>query len=124
MGWFDRKAPFEATLTSTADIDEAVAASGTIPQVLMKHSTRCPVSSYALTEVLAAQEKAGDAARFQVLDLLEHRDVSNDMAERFGVRHASPQVIVLRDREVVADASHGDITADWLLRVIGADRAT
>ena len=47
---------------------------------------------------------------YYLLDLLRHRDVSNAIAEKFGIRHESPQVLVIRDGEVVAHASHFDIT--------------
>ena len=45
------------------------------------------------------------------LDLLEHRDISNEIAERFGVYHQSPQVILIRDGKAVYDTSHSDIDA-------------
>jgi bacillithiol system protein YtxJ len=40
------------------------------------------------------------------------RDVSSEIASRTGVRHESPQAIVLRNGEAVWSASHYDITSD------------
>ncbi len=40
------------------------------------------------------------------------RDVSNEIAKRTGVRHESPQTLILRNGEVVWSASHFDITAN------------
>jgi bacillithiol system protein YtxJ len=48
------------------------------------------------------------------LDLLEHRDISNEIANRFGVYHQSPQLIVIKDGKAVYDRSHGDIIAEDL----------
>ena len=48
------------------------------------------------------------------LDLIANRNISNTIAERFGVRHESPQVILLKNGEAVYNASHFDIRADQL----------
>ena len=48
------------------------------------------------------------------LDLLAHRSISNEVAERFGVVHQSPQLIVIKDGKAVYDASHSDIDAEAL----------
>jgi len=46
---------------------------------------------------------------FYLLDLLSHRDLSSGIAQRSGVWHESPQLIVLKDKKVKAHASHYDI---------------
>jgi bacillithiol system protein YtxJ len=43
------------------------------------------------------------------LDLLNHRDISNAIAERFNIVHQSPQVVIIKDGKVVAHASHEGI---------------
>jgi bacillithiol system protein YtxJ len=45
------------------------------------------------------------------LDLLNHRDISNAIAERFGVFHQSPQIIVIKDGKAIFDTSHESIDA-------------
>ena len=52
------------------------------------------------------------------LDLLEHRDLSNEIAERSGVKHESPQAILLRDGKAIWNASHMSITSDSLLEAV------
>lgn len=101
-------------LRSIAELDAAMAASSERPQVLYKHSTRCNVCRYSLAEVRDAEGDEPDTAGWHVLDLLAHREVSDAIAERTGVRHKSPQVIVVRNGDVIAHASHGDITAAWI----------
>jgi bacillithiol system protein YtxJ len=48
------------------------------------------------------------------LDLLEHRNVSNEIANRYNVIHQSPQVIIIKDGKAVYDASHERIDAGKL----------
>jgi bacillithiol system protein YtxJ len=40
------------------------------------------------------------------------RELSNEIENRLGVKHESPQVIVLHNGQVVWDASHFKVTAD------------
>jgi bacillithiol system protein YtxJ len=88
------------------------------PVVIFKHSTRCSVSRMALKqfEIETLQcnvftEKNADA---YFLDLLEHRDISNEIARRFGVHHQSPQLLLIKDGKSVYDVSHSDIDAEEL----------
>jgi len=48
-------------------------------------------------------------ADFHFLDLLSFRDVSNEVASRFQVLHQSPQLILLKNENVVAHDSHYDL---------------
>jgi bacillithiol system protein YtxJ len=48
------------------------------------------------------------------LDLIVHREISNEIANRFGVTHQSPQLIVIKDGKAIYNASHSDIDAEEL----------
>lgn len=48
-------------------------------------------------------------ADFYFLDLLKYRPISSAIAERFQVHHESPQIIVIKNGEVVYDESHMSI---------------
>ena len=78
------------------------------PVVLLKHSTTCGISSgvYRIVENVAAD--------VNVVVIQTHRDVSNEIAMRTGVRHESPQAIILRDGRSVYHASHYDIEAEHI----------
>jgi len=78
------------------------------PVVLLKHSTTCGISSgvYRIVENVAAD--------VNVIVIQTHRDVSNEIAMRTGVRHESPQAIILRDGRSVYHASHYDIEAEHI----------
>ena len=49
---------------------------------------------------------------FYFLDLIQYRNLSNDIAERFAVYHESPQVLLIRQGECVYDQSHNGITME------------
>lgn len=78
--------------------------------VIFKHSTRCPISTVAKLRLKSKWNIGEDKLSFYYLDLIKHRDVSNEIENRYQVKHESPQVIVLKDREAIYDNSHLDIS--------------
>lgn len=80
--------------------------------IIYKHSTMCSVSSVAIREMEAyqASHPSPEHRVFRV-DVIEDRPVSSYIESRTGVRHESPQVLVLRNGEVVWTASHFDVTS-------------
>ena len=99
-------------LTSVAGLDEALRDKR--PVVLFKHSTQCPISAAADEAYRAFAEAHPEAAVFTHLDLLAHRDVSTAIAARLGVKHESPQAIVVRDGRASVVLNHNGITAKTL----------
>lgn len=94
-------------LTEVNQLDGIVTDSKTKYQAIFKHSTRCGISSGVLRQ-FERQENV-EEIDFYYLDLLRFRAISDEIANRFGVIHQSPQLVVLKDGEVVAHASHYDI---------------
>ena len=84
--------------------------SAEIPQVIFKHSTRCSISSMAKSRL----ERAGmpPNTEFYYLDLIQHRNLSNRIAELYQVHHESPQVLIIRNSECIYDESHSGISMD------------
>jgi bacillithiol system protein YtxJ len=97
-------------LNQETQLDEIVANSTTIPQVIFKHSTRCSISSIAKNRL--DKKDAPDGINFYLLDLIKYRSLSNKIAEDFQVRHQSPQVLVINNGKCVYDESHSGITFD------------
>lgn len=95
------------TISNLQELDTAVEASYQKPVVLFKHSTTCSISAMAKSRLEGGNDATSPAIYY--LDLLSHRDISNAIADRFKVRHESPQVIVLQKGEVTYHASHGAI---------------
>lgn len=83
------------------------------PIVIFKHSTRCQISKMALKQF----ESEFDSQEKMIpyfLDLLEHRDISNEIASRYHVLHQSPQIIVVKYESAIYNASHESIDATKL----------
>ncbi len=87
--------------------------------VVFKHSTTCPVSYAADREMNGFMARHPEVPVQKVL-VREQRELSKQIAEWTGVRHESPQIIVLRKGAVIADASHGDVTEDYLAELLAA----
>lgn len=98
-------------LTELKHLEEAIETSNELPVLLFKHSTRCAISRMALKGFEQEYSIDENEAKPYFLDLLEHRDISNKIAERLGVMHQSPQLIIIKKGEAVYNASHSDIDA-------------
>jgi bacillithiol system protein YtxJ len=98
-------------------LDAIIQASSEHPVVIFKHSTRCGVSKMALRQFEQDYPKNHEDHLY-LLDLLEHREVSNAIAEKLGVVHQSPQVLVVRNGHSVYDASHSLIDAATTQRIL------
>lgn len=90
------------------EIDSLIEKSNEQAVIFFKHSTTCPISHGVHREVSNAD------AEINLIIVQTARAVSNHIAEKTGVRHESPQAIVVKNGEVVYHASHYDVTADDL----------
>lgn len=98
-------------LTELKQLDAVVEESKTTPVIIFKHSTRCAISRMALRNFESEYSIEEGNAKPYFLDLLEHRDISNEIASRFNVTHQSPQLLLVKDGTVVYHVSHQDIDA-------------
>lgn len=101
-------------LTQLKQLDEAVQVSNSQIVVFFKHSTRCSISRMALKQFESHYKLSEEEVKPYFLDLLSHRDISNAIAERFGVEHQSPQLIAIKDGKCIYTVSHSDIDAEEL----------
>ncbi len=102
-------------LHDVESLDAAIAESRERPVLLFKHSRYCGVSCEALDELqshIESRENAG--VSYKMITVQTHRPVSDAAAQRLGIRHETPQAILLRDGRVVWNASHFRITATEL----------
>jgi len=100
-------------LQHLGQLDEIVAFSDQKPAVIFKHSTRCSISRFALKQ-FENDYALDDKVDAYFLDLIEYRDVSNEIASRFQVTHQSPQLLLIKNGKSVYDVSHSDIDAGEL----------
>jgi bacillithiol system protein YtxJ len=82
------------------------------PVIVFKHSNACPISSRAYREMENFE------GQVNILEVQSARDVSRELANLTGIRHETPQVIVLRDGKAVWNASHFDVTAGDVAKAV------
>ncbi len=95
-------------LTEVSQLDAITEKSQNKTQIIFKHSTRCGISRMVMNQFVATYDVDINADLYY-LDLLNHRDVSNETGYKFQVLHESPQLLVIRNGNAVAHASHGAI---------------
>ena len=108
-------APALAEIDDAPTLEDALASERAI---IYKHSTRCPVSSIVIHEVIRFGETHPDW-KLYLLKVVERRGLSNAVAERLDVRHASPQVFVIKQGRCVWHTSHSGITEHGLRQHAG-----
>lgn len=86
--------------------------------IIYKHSTSCSVSVVARLEMESFAAAHPEHEVFRV-DVIESRSASDYIASRSGLRHESPQLLVLRRGELAFDASHFGVTAKALVAGLG-----
>jgi bacillithiol system protein YtxJ len=81
------------------------------PVLIFKHSSRCSISSMSLDRLLRnwKEEDQLKVTPF-FLDLIAYRSISNQIEEIFGVPHASPQILLIKEGQSVYDESHFNIS--------------
>lgn len=99
------------TLHGLEELERELAASGDRPLLLFKHSFTCGVSAEALDELVTHLNGRPAEATYAMVTVQTHREVSNAVARKLGVRHETPQALLVRDGRVVWSASHFRVTA-------------
>lgn len=95
------------TLSQLAEIDLL---SQEKPVVIFKHSTRCSISSMVFNRFEKNYKTQNqDQLPVYYLDLLSYRNISNEIASKYGVEHQSPQTLLIKNGKCIHDASHTDI---------------
>ena len=113
-----------AGISTLIELDHAFDESKGRPVVIFKHSDRCGVSAHAYQDYRDyVAEAAGVDVLFTMIPVRDARSVSDALADRTGIRHESPQVIVLRDGAAAWSASHWDISREALERALAEGTA-
>ena len=99
-------------ITEKSSFEELADRSREAPVVIFKHSLTCPISAAAYNQMC---EFAGEVL---LIEIQRARELSREVENRLGVRHESPQVIVLHKGQVAWNASHFDITVDAVINAV------
>jgi bacillithiol system protein YtxJ len=97
-------------LLNEQQLEDIKTNSASRPQVIFKHSSRCSISSMARNRL--DKNAFPEGIDFYLLDILNHRNISNKIASDFLVHHESPQVLLITRGACVYDESHSGIQMD------------
>ncbi|WP_228235801.1 bacillithiol system redox-active protein YtxJ [Allomuricauda sp. M10] len=95
-------------LNDRTQLDMILEKSNQRAQVIYKHSSTCGISSMVLNMFTNSYDLETDCDLY-FLTIQHHRDISNEIAHKFRVRHESPQMLIIKDGEVTFHTSHGAI---------------
>lgn len=94
------------SITDAAALDPLFDTAHVAPAILFLHDPGCPISRAAYRQMVRLD------ADIPLIDVRRAHALSRIVEERTGVRHESPQAIVLRQGRAVWSASHQAITTD------------
>ena len=106
-------------ITTLEEWERLKADSAAKQTLILKHSTRCPVSSSALEEYDSYLNGSPNPdTDYYLVKVIESRPVSNRIAEDLNVTHASPQIILFKDGKSVWNTSHWSVTTKHIAAVL------
>jgi bacillithiol system protein YtxJ len=106
-------------ITTEQEWNEILNKSSERGQVILKHSTTCPVSSNALKEYDAyLNGNPNTDTDYFLVKVIESRPVSNKIAEDLNVKHESPQIIYVKDKAKYWTTSHWAVTTEHITAVL------
>lgn len=106
-------------LESISDLLNLINLSKTYPDkyyLIFKHSTRCPVSAMSLNRLEKNWLLINNQIQPYFLDLIQYRSVSNQIENLLGVRHESPQILLIKNGKCIYNESHHLISVEELAK--------
>jgi bacillithiol system protein YtxJ len=88
------------------------------PQLLYKHSYSCAISFLAKNSLDSGLESLAKEADLHLIDVSAQRELSRRIAEATGIRHESPQLILMHLGHPYWHASHGGVRINSLLETM------
>jgi bacillithiol system protein YtxJ len=105
-------------LNSLSQLEEIKEQSKTESIGIFKHSTRCGISRGVVRQFENSFDDEVSTLKMYYLDLLNFREISNEVGYQFQVIHQSPQLLIIKNEHAVAHASHYDIMSIDLKKYI------
>jgi bacillithiol system protein YtxJ len=94
------------TVATLEQLDKLIESSFSAPIFIFKHSNSCGISHDVMEQIEALDHKV------HVVIVQETRAISDAIADKLGIRHASPQAFVLKDGKAAYHATHYGIDVD------------
>ena len=80
-----------------------------MPFLIFKHSERCIVSRTMMKDFMKFYQYNPDRFIYMVVDVVENRKLSNEIAEAYKVIHQSPQILLIKNGQCLFNESHNNI---------------
>lgn len=106
-------------LTSEVSVSDLIQRSNEKTQLIYKHSETCGVCLISKEELEKVVDEIAPTTDLYVVNVIAQRAASLTIADKLGIRHESPQVILLKDGEVLWSGSHWDVTAENIRSALG-----
>ena len=103
-------------ITSSPQLKQFMDESNQRKVIFFKHSTTCPTSSRAWVEVQNFIKESSDEVLVGMIKVLESRSISNQLTEELGIKHQSPQVLLVSKGIALWHASHQEVTKANLMK--------
>jgi bacillithiol system protein YtxJ len=107
-------------LETLADLDAALALSEAQTILIYKHSLTCGTSGVAYEEVVDVVTGSMLPGTAFIVKVQLARDVSRAIEQRLGVRHESPQALLVSGAKVLWHASHFRVSARQITAALQA----
>lgn len=106
-------------ITSTEEVDEIHLASNAKIQVIYKHSRSCGVCYISRNSLEKMEDDIRESIDLYMVDVIRDRPISKYISEKYGIRHESPQMLIIKEGEVIWHGSHYKVKLDNLLKQVG-----
>jgi len=77
--------------------------------LILKHSPRCIVSKTIMKEFIKFYEGNKDRFYYVVIDVIENRNISNQISENYKIIHQSPQILLIENEECIYSEDRDEI---------------
>ncbi|SPF56722.1 General stress protein [Candidatus Desulfosporosinus infrequens] len=108
-------------ITCSREFEEILDESCRHKIILFKHSTTCPISARAWQEVQDFIREGSAEVPVVMIKVIESRPVCNQATEDLGVKHQSPQVLLLSNKKVLWHASHQSVTKNEIKKALAGE---
>lgn len=105
---------FWNSIETKENLEELFRQSHERPQIILKHSARCGISYMAKNSLDSISDETKAKADFSIIDVVGSRNISAYLTEKSGIRHESPQLMVVNDGAVSWHGSHYKVNANNL----------
>lgn len=105
-------------VTTLESLEEHLSGSNSSPAVLFNDDPFCPISAFARRQMKQV------AAEVHVIDVARANHLAQELAQRTGIKHESPQVIIMVKGQAVWSKSHRAITREAVEQAIQQAQST